>query len=106
MSTQIADKPKRVVKRKRYVVTLDGIACGLSPYDKSVIGWRLIPKRGVLVKKSESPTVFPGPRSAQHAIDSAIKLRAFYRTDVVEVAPAHRHLVEHGTFKVVLHEQE
>ncbi len=105
MNTLIADKQKRTVKRKRYIVTLDGVVCGLVAYDKTVIGWQLIPKRGVLVKKPESPTVFPGPRSAQHAIESALKLRRFYRTDVVEIAPAHRHLLETGEFKSVIHEQ-
>jgi hypothetical protein len=82
------------------LVTLDGIPCGLCPYDKKIIGWRVIPKRGVLVKRPDAPKVFPGPRSAEAAIRDAIKLRAFYRPDIVEVAAAHRHLLEAGTFKV------
>jgi hypothetical protein len=91
---------KKPRKLKRYLVTLDGVACGLAPYDKKIIGWRVIPKRGVLVKRPDDPKVFPGPRSAEAAIRDAIKLRGFYRTDIVEIPAKHRHLLEAGTFKV------
>lgn len=102
MTTLTQNKPR---KRKRFIVTLNEVPCRLAPYDKTVIGWRLIPKRGTLVKcaAEEQPEVFPGPASAQHAVDRAIKLRGFYRTDIVEVASKHLHLVERGIFEVVEH---
>lgn len=104
MNTTTEDErpTRKKPRRKRYIVTLNGCPCHLEPYDKTVIGWRVIPKRGVLVRTDGEPQIFPGPRSAAAAIRDAIKLRGFYRTDIVEVAAKHRHLVEPGEFKVVL----
>lgn len=95
-----AKKPRNL---KRYIVTLNCVPCGLQPYDRKIIGWRMVPKRGTLVKKPEAPEIFPGKKSAARAIGRAMMLREFWKQAVCEPAPAHRFLVEPGSFAIVLH---
>lgn len=100
VGTPPAKKPRNL---KRFIVTLDGIPCGLQPYDRKVIGWRMVPKKGTLVKKPSAPEIFPGKKSAARAVGRAVSLREFWKQAVCEPAPNHRFLIEPGTFAIVEH---
>lgn len=97
-----ATEPGRGLAKKRsarFIVKFNGVPCALVPYPR-LFGTKLVPKRGVLVPNDRIPTEFPGEKSANKAIDRAIRLKKTLHSAVFELPEIYRPFAEDGVFKV------
>lgn len=59
-------------KKTQYIVTSDGIDCGLALPEELGLGEELLPPTGLLVKRPHDPKVYGGEKSAQNRIDKTL----------------------------------
>ncbi len=85
-------------KRKRFIVTLDGVPC--ARVRDRAFGHKLVPASGYFVKAPNEPTVFKGSASAHRAIGFTLRFRKRLNGAICDVPPAHREAVAPGVFKV------
>jgi hypothetical protein len=97
--TAVAEKPavKKPRKLKRYIVTLDGVPC--SRVRDKRIGKNLTQLRGTLKKTPSEPEIFRGEKSANRAINFALRLRKKLCDSVCDITRTHGEYMA-GTFKV------
>lgn len=60
-------------KKTQYIVTSDGIDCGLALPSELGLGEELSPPTGLLVKRPNDPKVYAGEKSAQNHIDKTLE---------------------------------
>lgn len=84
-----------------FIVTEDGVPCALKAFPET-LGSGIVPRRGVLIKAPDDPTYFSGFKSADAAIQRALKLQDKLSRSLVADWYRIRAFVKRGTFKVAV----
>lgn len=90
--------------KKSYIVKEDGVPCAFTRFP-DLFGSELVPKRGVLWKDPQRPTLFPGEKSAHRAAGRAAKLAGNLKNTLMADWSKVQPFINRGRFTVEVYAQ-